>query len=226
MRVGTFDSFFSRPTSVDEVVHNQIVPPQHRIKLVKYPPSQASGGNVAGQGVGAHKDSSGWLTFLHQVGQEEGLEVLDTNGKWIAAPPIDGTFVVNFGNAFEAATEGAIKATIHRVKVCLCTFTPMASAPSSNDPKAPSSISNPRYSIPFFQGLPLNITLSEIQSYIPLSVRKLRHDSQETMNEKVSSFLDPRWDNLGESQLRKWIRSHEDCARKWYGDDTTEFYLK
>lgn len=207
MRVGTFDSFFSRPTSVDEVVHNQIVPPQHRIKLVKYPPSQASGGNLASQGVGAHKDSSGWLTFLYQVGQEEGLEVLDANGTWIAAPPIDGTFVVNFGNAFEAATEGAILATIHRVK-------------------APRSISNPRYSIPFFQGLPLDITVSEIQSYIPLSVRKLRHDSQKTMNEKVSNFLDPRWDNLGESQLRKWIRSHEDCARKWYGDETTEFYLQ
>lgn len=101
--------------SVGEPGHKD-VPPQHRIKLLKYPPS--SGGNGHGQGVGAHKDSSGWLTFLYQVGTDEGLEVLDSDGNWIAASPIQDTFVVNFGNAFEAATEGAVKATVHRVKVC------------------------------------------------------------------------------------------------------------
>lgn len=90
------------------------IPPQHRIKLVKYPPSADS---CRGQGVGAHKDSSGWLTFLYQVGEEEGLEVVNASGEWIPAPPIEGTFVVNFGNAFEAATDGAVKATIHCVKV-------------------------------------------------------------------------------------------------------------
>ena len=90
------------------------MPPQHRIKLIKYPPSTNS---CRGQGVGAHKDSSGWLTFLYQVGEEEGLEVVSASGEWISAPPIEGTFVVNFGNAFEAATDGAVKATIHRVKV-------------------------------------------------------------------------------------------------------------
>jgi isopenicillin N synthase-like dioxygenase len=45
------------------------------------------------------------------------LEVVNASGEWIPAPPIEGTFVVNFGNAFEAATDGAVKATIHRVKV-------------------------------------------------------------------------------------------------------------
>jgi len=96
-------------------MHNVHVPPQHRIKLVKYPPLKD--GKTEAQGVGAHKDSSGWLTFLYQVGNEEGLEVLDADGQWIPVPPIEGSFVVNFGNAFEAATEGAVKATIHRVKV-------------------------------------------------------------------------------------------------------------
>lgn len=115
--IGTFDTFFPRPTSATP--DRLYVPPQHRIKLLKYPPSSSTSGSVHGQGVGAHKDSSGWLTFLYQVGQEEGLEVLDSGGEWIAAPPIHNTFVVNFGNAFEAATEGAVKATIHRVKVCL-----------------------------------------------------------------------------------------------------------
>lgn len=118
--VGTFDTFFKPPVSISGVPHND-VPPQHRIKLVKYPPHESSD-TCRGQGVGAHKDSSGWLTFLYQVGREEGLEVLVSNGEWVAAPPIDGTFVVNFGNAFEAATDGAVKATIHRVKVGFCSF--------------------------------------------------------------------------------------------------------
>ncbi|KAF2477389.1 Clavaminate synthase-like protein [Lindgomyces ingoldianus] len=204
--VGTFDAFF-RPTPVHDVVPT-FVPAQHRVKLVKYPPIPSSGDGVRGQGVGAHKDSSGWLTFLYQVGQEEGLEVLCANGEWIAAPPVDGTLVVNFGNAFEAATQGAVKATVHRVL-------------------APKSKASPRYSIPFFQGLPLDLTISEIQSYIPESVRKLRRDSANpNLQENVSSFQDPRWDNLGESQLRKWIRSHENVARKWYGSRVTAFYLQ
>lgn len=226
--VGTFDTFFLQASSGEEVGHKS-VPPQHRIKLVKYPSGSLSGGSERGQGVGAHKDSSGWLTFLYQVGEEEGLEVLGTNGEWIAAPPIRGTFVVNFGNAFEAATEGAVKATVHRVLVCQ---NPASSVRpliwfGTDVRKAPTPLSNPRYSIPFFQGLPLDLTVSEIRSYIPESVRALRQNSNhQTLNGNVSAFLDPRWDNLGESQLRKWIRSHEDVARKWYGDETTNYYFR
>ncbi|KAL9069007.1 MAG: hypothetical protein Q9157_006324 [Trypethelium eluteriae] len=177
--VGTFDSFWKGEMQ-----------PQHRIKLIKYPPrSPIAKGEKEEQGVGAHKDSSGWLTFLYQVGKEEGLEVLGSDGKWIEAPPVPGTFVVNFGNAFEAATEGAVKATVHRVK-----------------------------------GLPLDMTVSEIQSYIPQSVRNLRAHGKAT--DGVSAFLDSRWDSLGESQLRKWLRSHEDVGRKWYGNKVVEYYLQ
>ncbi|KAK8193937.1 hypothetical protein IWX49DRAFT_546039 [Phyllosticta citricarpa] len=203
--VGTFDQFFRSDNRLT------YLPPQHRIKLLKYPPNS----NNCGQGVGPHKDSSGWLTFLLQIGQEAGLEVLAADGEtWIPAPPIDDTFVVNFGNAFEAATEGAVKATVHRVA-------------------APPPSSPARYSIPFFQGLPLDMTVSEIRSYMPLSVRTLRRQQQNSsspskhdkkVGDTVSSFLDARWDALGESQLRKWIRSHEDVGRRWYGDDVVRYY--
>ncbi|OCL05201.1 Clavaminate synthase-like protein [Glonium stellatum] len=203
--IGTFDNFFLPHSTGAQAKTREYMPPQHRIKLVKYPPSTE---NYQGQGVGAHKDSSGWLTFLYQVGREEGLEVVSTIGEWILAPPIEGTFVVNFGNAFEAATDGAVKATVHRVK-------------------APLSTSNPRYSIPFFQGLPLDLTISEIRRYIPESVRKLRRESGALENhDSVSTFLDSRWDSLGESQLRKWIRSHEEVGRKWYGDEVASYYLR
>ncbi|KAK8173681.1 hypothetical protein IWX90DRAFT_381386 [Phyllosticta citrichinensis] len=213
--VGTFDQFFrsdNRSISDDpRLVSDKptttrltYLPPQHRIKLLKYPPNSTN----CGQGVGPHKDSSGWLTFLLQIGREAGLEVLAADGEtWISAPPIDDTFVVNFGNAFEAATEGAVKATVHRVTA------PLPSSPA-------------RYSIPFFQGLPLDMTVSEIRSYMPLSVRTLRRqqDTHSKHDNTVSSFLDARWDALGESQLRKWIRSHEDVGRRWYGDDVVRYY--
>jgi hypothetical protein len=213
--VGTFDQFFtqqdnsstttsslrdSSPQTGAETKKGEIgefLPPQHRIKLLKYPATDSK----SGQGVGPHKDSSGWLTFLYQVGDEPGLEVLSSSNTWIPAPPIPGTFVVNFGNAFEAATEGAVRATIHRVK-----------APVERD----------RYSIPFFMGLPLDLSVSQIREMMPESVRRLRKRD----DVEVSAFLDPRWDSLGESQLRKWIRSHEDVARKFYGDDVCRYYLQ
>lgn len=110
--VGTFDDMFAISSANAE---KSWMPPQHRIKLVKYPPSNS----VTRQGVGAHKDSSGWLTFLYQVGNQEGLEVMNAAGDWIRAPPIENTFVVNFGNAMEAATDNAVRATVHRVVVSL-----------------------------------------------------------------------------------------------------------
>jgi isopenicillin N synthase-like dioxygenase len=207
--VGTFDHFFGRDEvsppeelgSATATTHGYL-PPQHRIKLLRYPPSPP-GTEDGSQGVGAHKDSSGWLTFLYQVGNEEGLEVLSSSGEWIRARPIPNSFVVNFGNAFEAATEGAVKATIHRVV-------------------APGPDSNVRYSIPFFMGLPLDMTVSEIREHIPEHVRKLR--STANRGEEVSNFLDPRWDSLGESQLRKWIRSHKEVGEKWYGKEVVNYY--
>jgi isopenicillin N synthase-like dioxygenase len=171
------------------------------LKLVKYPIAV----NDEKQGVGAHKDSSGWLTFLYQVGSEPGLEVLDKNGTWIAATPIAGSFVVNFGHAFEAATEGAVRATIHRVQ---------------------APVERVRYSIPFFMGLPLDLNASEIKTFIPEAVRSMRRreNPQSEVEADISNFLDPRWDSLGESLLRKWIRSHQDVGLKWYGPEAMKYY--
>lgn len=211
IEVGAFDQFFeekgtglTQPEHLPQTVanSNQRLPPQHRIKLLKYPATSLN--EAHDQGVGAHKDSSGWLTFLYQVGTEQGLEVLSVEGTWIKAPPIEGTFVVNFGNAVEAATSGDIPATVHRVK-------------------APRHAA--RYSIPFFMGLPLDLTVSEIRSVMPASVRAYR--KQKTNRPRVDlveAFLDPRWDSLGESQLRKWIRSHPTIGLKWYGPDVVEYY--
>ncbi|KAK3059532.1 hypothetical protein LTS18_010607 [Coniosporium uncinatum] len=207
--------------------------PQHRIKLLKYPPSSGSSSSNTdnlkeeSQGVGAHKDSSGWLTFLYQVprrpaaeteeaaGKEEEeeacLQVLSPTNKWLPAPPIPGTFVVNFGKAMESATQGAVRATVHRVR-------------------APSATSPVRYSIPFFQGLPLDMTMSEIRAFIPESVRELRQRQEKLDREGPSDKEMDSWtevggrDSLGRAQLRKWVKSHPDVGRKWYGDELVEVY--
>ncbi len=86
--------------------------PLSRCSFVYYPPQDASAG--ADQfGVGPHTDF-GVLTVLCQdnVG---GLQVQDTNGEWIEAPPIPGTLLVNVADLLTRWTDGAYKSTVHRV---------------------------------------------------------------------------------------------------------------
>lgn len=63
---------------------------------------------------GEHTDY-GILTILMQD-DFGGLEICDDNGQWIPAPPIPGTLVVNLGDMLEVWTNGAYKATKHRVR--------------------------------------------------------------------------------------------------------------
>jgi isopenicillin N synthase-like dioxygenase len=203
---GTLDSFFNKNAARNFTTANDFLAPQHRLRLNFYP---AMPPEQEGQGVGPHKDMAGWLTFLHQVGTECALDVQDRDGSWIPVDPIPGTLVVNLGHAFEAATEGAARATVHRVR-----------APSQQD----------RYSIPFFMGLPLDLTLSEIQSVIPESVRAMRRkelgNGEWAIDKKIETFLDPRWDNIGESVLRRFIRGYKETALKYYGQEVYEYYTQ
>ena len=86
------------------------VDPASLIKIVRYP---GRSDPEPQQGVGAHKDS-GVLTLLFVEPGKGGLQV-EHDGGWIDAPPIDGTFVVNIGELLEVATNGYLKATVHRV---------------------------------------------------------------------------------------------------------------
>jgi Isopenicillin N synthase and related dioxygenases len=84
--------------------------PNEHVKLIRYP-GQAS--DASQQGVGAHKDS-GFLTFLLQD-EQPGLQVEVTPGHWVDALPKPGAFVVNIGELLEIATNGYLRATVHRV---------------------------------------------------------------------------------------------------------------
>src|SRR5476649_1147972 len=84
--------------------------PNEHIKLIRYPGRSHTGSD---QGVGAHKDS-GFLSFLLQD-RQKGLQVEVEPDRWVDAAPLPGTFVVNIGELLELATNGYLRATVHRV---------------------------------------------------------------------------------------------------------------
>jgi isopenicillin N synthase-like dioxygenase len=86
--------------------------PTSTLRLIKYPPQpQTAAFNQIG--AGAHTDWGG-VTLLAQddVG---GLEVRNTEGEWISARPIPGTFVINLGDLTSRWTNGLYKSNKHRV---------------------------------------------------------------------------------------------------------------
>ena len=81
-------------------------------RLAHYPPHPASA--LANQlGAGAHTDW-GMVTILLQddVG---GLEVLNADGDWIAAPSIPDSFIINLGDMMPVVTNGLYRSSMHRV---------------------------------------------------------------------------------------------------------------
>lgn len=77
-------------------------------RIFHYPPPKQS----EDWGVGEHTDY-GLLTILKQdsIG---GLQV-KSQGEWIAAPPIENTFICNIGDMLDRMTGGLYRSTPHRV---------------------------------------------------------------------------------------------------------------
>lgn len=83
--------------------------PMLRGQLIHYPPTS---NEVDSFGVAEHSDF-GCLTLLLQ--ETDGLEVLQ-HDKWIAAPVIAGTLVVNIGDLLERWSNKRMPSTRHRVR--------------------------------------------------------------------------------------------------------------
>ncbi|KAH0840477.1 putative hyoscyamine 6-dioxygenase [Fonsecaea pedrosoi] len=184
--------------------------PQDRLKLVHYRPTSSPSADAtteslsATQGVGPHKDSSGWMTFLLQASDPSipGLQVLSKDGEWLDAPPVPGTLVVNMGQAFEVVTNGICKATTHRVLL----------PPGDYD----------RYSVPFFQGVRPDLSKSDLKAlwdHFAAAETFAAGGKESAEGQQIDSpFLRGRYDSWGEAQLRTKIRSHRDVGARWYAD--------
>jgi isopenicillin N synthase-like dioxygenase len=84
--------------------------PPSQLRLIHYPFSPAAG---EAMGIGSHTDYE-CLTLLYSTAP--GLEVLNSAGRWIDAPPLPGALVINIGDMMEIWTNGEFTATSHRVR--------------------------------------------------------------------------------------------------------------
>ncbi|TKA70705.1 hypothetical protein B0A55_07357 [Friedmanniomyces simplex] len=88
------------------------------LRLLHYPPQPATSQTTTATGpklcCTPHTDS-GLLTLLHQD-PSGGLEVLNAEGQWVAAPYVPGSIVVNIGDLMAHVSGGRFVATMHRVR--------------------------------------------------------------------------------------------------------------
>jgi len=158
-------------------VSNQLV------KTIRYPSRTET---TDDQGCGPHKDD-GFITLVrqHHIG---GLQVESEDG-WIDAPPIPGTFVVNIGELLELATDGFLRANVHRV------VTP------------PAGID--RQSLAFFLGPRLDSVVPRLVLPPELAARA-RGAEQDPDN--------PLFYEIGLNTLKSRLRSHPDVAKRHHAD--------
>lgn len=148
-------------------------------KIIHYP-----GMDNSLQGVGAHKDP-GYLTFVQQY-EQAGLEVL-MGEEWVLAKPVPNTFVVNIGELLELASNGYLKATMHRVV----------------SPKAGQQ----RFSSAYFM-------TARLDSTVPL-LNLPTHLAQAATG-PTSDPTNPLFYQVGQNTLKGRLRSHPDVAQKHY----------
>jgi isopenicillin N synthase-like dioxygenase len=155
--------------------------PHQLIKIIRYPGREATGSE---QGVGAHKDG-GFVTVLLQDVQA-GLQV-EYDGTWIDVPPLPGTFVINMGELLELASNGYLRATVHR----------------ANTPPAGTD----RISVGAFFSARLDATVPLLQ--LPPQLREgVRGLTQDPLN--------PLFYEVGKNLFKSRLRSHPDVAKRHY----------
>jgi isopenicillin N synthase-like dioxygenase len=157
--------------------------PHQLLKIIRYPGRQERDGD---QGVGAHKDS-GLVTILLQD-ETAGLQVEGEHG-WVDAPPLRGSFVVNIGEILELASNGYLRANVHRV----------VSPPAGTG----------RLSIAFFLGARLDATVP-LLDLPPEFAAESRGVTQDPLN--------PLFREVGRNYLKSRLRSHPDVARRHHAD--------
>jgi isopenicillin N synthase-like dioxygenase len=90
----------------------KIEKPMTQLLCMHYPPDPRPDDEEC-WGVAPHSDYECFTILKQNV---PGLEVVNSAGEWILAPPIPGTFVVNIGDLLARWTNDVYASTIHRVK--------------------------------------------------------------------------------------------------------------
>lgn len=155
------------------------------LKIVRYP-GESNPDPV--QGVGSHRDG-GVLTLLLVEPEKGGLQV-EYQGTWIDAPPVPGAFVVNIGEMLELATNGYLKATLHRVM----------------SPRRGTD----RISLPFFFNPALDATMPQL-AVAPEFQARARGLSVDPTNS-------PILETYGDNALRYRLRAHPNVAAVQHPD--------
>jgi isopenicillin N synthase-like dioxygenase len=176
-----FAAALGQPDNAFEPIYSPA--PHQLLKLIRYPGRDV---DESDQGVGAHKDS-GFVTILLQD-REAGLQVQGEQG-WIDAPPAPGTFVVNIGEILEMASNGYLRANVHRV---------VSPRPGID-----------RFSVAFFLGARLDATvpLLTLPEHLSAQARGVTRDP-----------LNPLFREVGRNYLKGRLRSHPDVARRHHPD--------
>ncbi len=102
--------------------------PMITLRMVRYP-AHPPDADAQTFGAGAHTDW-GAVTALAQD-THGGLEVCMPDGRWVGAPPVAGSFVINLGDMIPRWTNDLYRSNLHRVRNVY-------------------SGGAPRYSLPFF----------------------------------------------------------------------------
>lgn len=157
--------------------------PHQLVKVIRYPGRTRY---EDAQGVGAHKDS-GLLSLIYQDGQG-GLQVKGSSG-WIDAAPLPDAFVVNIGELLELASDGYLRATVHRV----------VSPPAGRE----------RISLAFFLGARLDATVPALT--LPPDLAAQAPGFERDPN-------NPLLRQVGENTLKGRLRSHPDVAARHHAD--------
>ena len=179
--LNAFAAALEQPEAIFEPIYRPTA--NQLVKIIRYP-GRAS--DESDQGVGAHKDS-GFVTILLQE-KQSGLQVQGEEG-WIDAPPVPGTFVINIGEILEMASNGYLRANVHRV--------------------VSPRVGTDRLSIALFLGARLDATVP-VLTLPPHLAAQARGVSQDPRN--------PLFRDVGRNYLKSRLRSHPDVARRHHPD--------
>jgi isopenicillin N synthase-like dioxygenase len=112
--------------------------PPSQLRLIHYPFNPDAEGAM---GIGSHTDYE-CVTLLRSTAP--GLEVLNSAGQWIDAPPVPGALIINIGDMMEIWTNGEFVATSHRVR----------------------PVKEERYSFPLFFAVDYNTRVSPLKRFV------------------------------------------------------------